>query len=85
MDKLSDILNTNCNVFPCSESAWPCTGCVMRDFLYIIEDARNHNFKGSFYYSKKYLMNQILDYASENPVVTNLHAIALIDHYELNK
>ncbi|MEE9214870.1 MAG: hypothetical protein V3U54_08770 [Thermodesulfobacteriota bacterium] len=84
-EEIAHVFNMHCNRLLCEESAWPCIGCVMKDFIYIIEDARNHHFKGNPYHSKKYLMDKILDYTSQNPVVTNLHAVELIEFYELNK
>jgi len=91
MNKLPDILNVECTGCQASLQinlgvGMPCNGCEIRNLSRAIERSKERGFKQYPYDTKPYLMQWIIGRASSPmPTITNLHAIALVDHYELNK
>ena len=95
MKKLPDILNTKCtgctvndanDVYMMNTASFPCEGCAIKEFIMLLEDAKRHDFVGSPFNGKANLRQWIISYATnERPIINNLHAIALIEHYGLNK
>jgi len=85
---LPDILSIACTG-GCEQSdtihGLSCMGCEIRVLAKAVETAKKRKFKQYPYDTKSYLMQWIIGRACvPMPTITNLHAIALIEHYELN-
>ncbi|MEE9214868.1 MAG: hypothetical protein V3U54_08760 [Thermodesulfobacteriota bacterium] len=88
MNQLPDILNVECTGCQASLQkrlgvGMPCSGCEIKELMDALNKAKAMGYP---IYDKKYLIQWIIGRASQPmPTINNLHAIALVEHYELNR